>query len=66
MRSNLKERRSAVLELGRHFDGWAPARDGEDLVVATIVATSGSTPRPAGTSMLVAAGGGILGPSRRC
>ncbi|MDQ0709983.1 xanthine/CO dehydrogenase XdhC/CoxF family maturation factor [Arthrobacter woluwensis] len=50
-----------MLELGRHFDGWAPARDGEDLVVATIVATSGSTPRPAGTSMLVAAGGGILG-----
>lgn len=50
-----------MLELGRHFDDWAPARDGEDLVVATIVATSGSTPRPAGTSMLVSAGGGVLG-----
>ena len=50
-----------MLELGRHFDDWAPARDGEELVVATIVTTSGSTPRPAGTSMLVAAGGGVLG-----
>jgi len=50
-----------VLELGRHLGAWAPAQAGEELVVATIVAASGSTPRPTGTSMLVAAGGQILG-----
>ncbi|MDP5227641.1 MULTISPECIES: XdhC/CoxI family protein [Arthrobacter] len=50
-----------MLELGRHLGAWAPALAGEELVVATIVAASGSTPRPTGTSMLVAAGGQILG-----
>jgi xanthine dehydrogenase accessory factor len=34
---------------------------GEDLVLATIIKTSGSTPREAGTQMLVLSSGRILG-----
>ena len=41
----------------RLFDSQEP----QDVAVATIIATEGSVPRPAGTSMLVDAVGGIVG-----
>ncbi|WP_166822520.1 XdhC family protein [Brevibacterium limosum] len=41
----------------RLFDSQEP----QDVAVATIIATEGSVPRPAGTSMLVDAAGGIVG-----
>ncbi|WP_172170569.1 XdhC family protein [Brevibacterium sp. CT2-23B] len=41
----------------RLFDSQEP----QDVAVATIVATEGSVPRPAGTSMLIDAAGGIVG-----
>ncbi|OFI37157.1 hypothetical protein BIU82_08615 [Arthrobacter sp. SW1] len=50
-----------MLELGRQVGSWGPALAGTELVVATIVAANGSTPRPAGTSMLIAADGQVLG-----
>ena len=41
----------------RLFDSQEP----QDVAVATIIATEGSVPRPAGTSMLVDTAGGIVG-----
>lgn len=41
------------------IDVWRAA--GEPVAVATVVRTSGSTPRPAGAAMAVSASGGIAG-----
>ncbi|MEA5453895.1 XdhC family protein [Sinomonas sp. JGH33] len=43
-----------MIELLSALPGWPPAARGERCAVATVVAASGSVPRPVGTSMLVA------------
>jgi xanthine dehydrogenase accessory factor len=50
-----------MLDLMPSLSGWRPAVSGEQCAVATIVAASGSVPRPPGTSMLVSETGRILG-----
>jgi xanthine dehydrogenase accessory factor len=50
-----------MLDLMPSLSGWRPAASGERCAVATIVAASGSVPRPPGTSMLVSETGRILG-----
>ncbi|KRE68318.1 xanthine dehydrogenase [Arthrobacter sp. Soil736] len=50
-----------MLDLMPSLSGWRPAVSGERCAVATIVAASGSVPRPPGTSMLVSETGRILG-----
>ena len=50
-----------MLDLIPSLGRWAPRLQGEPFAVATIVAASGSVPRPVGTSMLVAASGDVLG-----
>ncbi|MFF1253302.1 XdhC family protein [Pseudarthrobacter sp. NPDC058329] len=50
-----------MLDLIPSLSGWAPALARERFAVATIVRAGGSVPRPVGTSMLVSAGGAILG-----
>lgn len=50
-----------MLDLMPSLSGWRPAVSGERCAVATIVAASGSVPRPPGTSMLVSESGRILG-----
>lgn len=40
---------------------WAPSLAGRDFAVATIVAATGSVPRPVGTSMIVTESGTVLG-----
>lgn len=47
-----------LLESARH---WDPLLRGEKVVAATVVAVSGSAPRPLGTTMLIAQGGELLG-----
>ncbi|GLB66468.1 XdhC family protein [Arthrobacter mangrovi] len=47
-----------MLHFGSELRPWL---DGRQVVVATVVAASGSVPRPVGTSMLVAADGAVLG-----
>lgn len=50
-----------MLDLMPSLSRWRPAASGERCAVATIVAASGSVPRPPGTSMLVSETGRILG-----
>lgn len=50
-----------MLDLIPSLGGWAPALAGQRFAVATIVAASGSVPRPVGTSMLVSESGAVLG-----
>ncbi|MFE4545636.1 XdhC family protein [Arthrobacter sp. NPDC056727] len=50
-----------MLDLMPSLAGWRPAATGERCAVATIIAASGSVPRPPGTSMLVSESGQILG-----
>ena len=50
-----------MLDLIPSLSGWAPALARQRFAVATIVAASGSVPRPVGTSMLVAESGEVLG-----
>ena len=50
-----------MLDLMPSLGGWRPAVSGERCAVATIVAASGSVPRPPGTSMLVSETGRVLG-----
>ncbi|MDQ0821315.1 xanthine dehydrogenase accessory factor [Arthrobacter sp. V4I6] len=50
-----------MLDLIASLSAWPPALAGERLAVATIVAASGSVPRPVGTSMLVSETGAVLG-----
>ena len=50
-----------MLDLMPSLSRWRPAVSGERCAVATIVAASGSVPRPPGTSMLVSETGRILG-----
>ena len=50
-----------MLDLMPSLAGWRPAATGERCAVATIIAASGSVPRPPGTSMLVSESGEILG-----
>jgi xanthine dehydrogenase accessory factor len=40
---------------------WQPAVSGQPCAVATVVGTTGSVPRPVGTSMIVSATGEVLG-----
>jgi xanthine dehydrogenase accessory factor len=50
-----------MLDLISSLGDWAPALAGQRFAVATIVAASGSVPRPVGTSMLVSESGAVLG-----
>ena len=50
-----------MLDLMPALPGWRPAVSGQRCAVATIVTTSGSVPRPVGTSMLVSESGAVLG-----
>ncbi|WP_457973722.1 XdhC family protein [Arthrobacter sp. D1-17] len=50
-----------MLELMPSLAGWPPAAAGQRCAVATVVGTSGSVPRPMGTSMVVSETGAILG-----
>lgn len=50
-----------MLDLIPSLSFWPPALAGERYAVATVVAATGSVPRPVGTSMLVAESGAVLG-----
>lgn len=50
-----------MLDLIPSLSTWPPAVTGQRYAVATIVAATGSVPRPVGTSMLVSESGDILG-----
>lgn len=50
-----------MLELMESLPAWLPARGNGPCAIATIIGTEGSVPRPLGTSMLVSAGGDVLG-----
>ena len=50
-----------MLDLLPLLDTWRPAASGRRCAVATVVGTSGSVPRPVGTSMLVSEDGEVLG-----
>ena len=50
-----------MLNLMPSLAGWRPVATGERCAIATIITTSGSVPRPPGTSMLVSESGEILG-----
>ena len=50
-----------MLDLIPSLSSWPPAVAGERYAVATVVAATGSVPRPVGTSMLVAESGAVLG-----
>jgi len=50
-----------MLDLIPSLGPWVPRLAGGEFAVATIVAASGSVPRPVGTSMLVTASGDVLG-----
>ena len=50
-----------MLDLIPSLRSWLPTVAGGPFAVATIVAATGSVPRPVGTSMLVAGSGSILG-----
>ncbi len=50
-----------MLELLDSLPAWLPATGNGPCAIATVIATDGSVPRPLGTSMLVSAGGDVLG-----
>ncbi|MFI5085807.1 MAG: XdhC family protein [Actinomycetales bacterium] len=50
-----------MLELLDSLPAWLPANGNGPCAIATIIGTDGSVPRPLGTSMLVSAGGAVLG-----
>ena len=50
-----------MLDLMPSLAGWLPAASGQRCAVATVVGTSGSVPRPMGTSMMVSESGDVLG-----
>lgn len=50
-----------MLDLIASLSAWQPAATGQRFAVATIVAATGSVPRPVGTSMLVSESGAVLG-----
>lgn len=50
-----------MLDLMPSLAGWLPAASGQRCAVATVVGTSGSVPRPMGTSMMVSESGEVLG-----
>lgn len=50
-----------MLDLMPSLAGWQPAASGQRCAVATVVGTSGSVPRPMGTSMMVSESGEVLG-----
>lgn len=50
-----------MLDLLPLLGTWRPAASGRRCAVATVVGTSGSVPRPVGTSMLVSEDGEVLG-----
>ncbi|MFE4227988.1 XdhC family protein [Arthrobacter sp. NPDC056886] len=50
-----------MLDLLPLLGTWRPAASGQRCAVATVVGTSGSVPRPVGTSMLVSEAGEVLG-----
>ncbi|MFB8372101.1 XdhC family protein [Pseudarthrobacter sp. NPDC055928] len=50
-----------MLDLIPSLSSWPPALAGERYAVATVVAATGSVPRPVGTSMLIAESGAVLG-----
>lgn len=50
-----------MLDLIPSLGHWVPRLAAREFAVATIVAASGSVPRPVGTSMLVAGSGDVLG-----
>lgn len=50
-----------MLDLITSLSAWPPALAGQRFAVATIIAATGSVPRPVGTSMLVSESGAVLG-----
>jgi xanthine dehydrogenase accessory factor len=50
-----------MLDLMPSLAGWHPVASGQRCAVATVVGTSGSVPRPMGTSMMVSEAGDVLG-----
>ena len=50
-----------MLDLIPSLSAWPPVLAGQRYAVATVVAATGSVPRPVGTSMLVAESGAVLG-----
>jgi xanthine dehydrogenase accessory factor len=50
-----------MLDLIPSLSAWPPALAGQRYAVATVVAATGSVPRPVGTSMLVSESGAVLG-----
>ena len=50
-----------MLDLMPSLAGWRPAAAGQRCAVATVVGTSGSVPRPMGTSIMVSESGDVLG-----
>jgi xanthine dehydrogenase accessory factor len=50
-----------MLDLIPSLSAWPPAVAGQRYAVATVVAATGSVPRPVGTSMLVSESGAVLG-----
>ncbi|GGI02639.1 XdhC family protein [Arthrobacter liuii] len=50
-----------MLDLIPSLGPWMPRLEGQRFAVATVVAASGSVPRPVGTSMLVTESGDVLG-----
>ncbi len=50
-----------MLDLIPSLSAWPPAVAGQRYAVATVVAATGSVPRPVGTSMLVSDSGAVLG-----
>jgi xanthine dehydrogenase accessory factor len=50
-----------MLDLIPSLSAWPPALAGQRYAVATVVAATGSVPRPVGTTMLVSEAGSVLG-----
>ncbi|GAA1793005.1 XdhC family protein [Pseudarthrobacter sulfonivorans] len=50
-----------MLDLIPSLSAWPPALAGQRYAAATVVAATGSVPRPVGTSMLVSESGAVLG-----
>lgn len=50
-----------MLDLMPSLAGWQPAASGQRCAIATVLGTSGSVPRPMGTSMMVSESGEVLG-----
>ena len=55
----LSRRETAVQDILEYIDEWS--REGEEVAIATVVAASGSTPRPVGAKLAVTKSGKMQG-----